>query len=436
MTITRFNIDKILISNININTTIEAIDLAISNNKPGYICVTNSRTAYLANHNPEYCKIQNNSMLTIPDGTPLVWIAHKRGFDKVGRVSGPDLLNMLLSLSETKKYSHYFYGSSPQTIQLIENNIRKRYQTIDIKGLISPPFQPIESFNINELAIDLNRLKPTFFWCGLGAPKQERFIALLQPKLESTICIGVGLAFEYIAGTVKRAPTWMQKFGLEWLYRLAQQPKNIRRAIRPLSWIFTKLLTSSKEMNTYKQQEAPWYKGKIGKLSTEIFSGMFSISFVEALFSSFAYFIHEHVTWRRNLKNNKKNIRIHARASIRNSQNISIGSNVRITMDCCIWAEKNSKITIGDNVLVGPGVKIFSGNHGTRLIGIPMIFQARTEADINIGSDVWIGANSVITSGVTIANGAVIAAGSVVTKDVLANTLVGGVPAKFIKNRT
>lgn len=181
--------------------------------------------------------------------------------------------------------------------------------------------------------------------------------------------------------------------------------------------------------------QSPWYKGKIASLFSEIISGMFSLSFIKAIFTSFSYYIHEHVTWRRKLKNKGKHIRIHSRASIRNAQNITMGNNVRITMDCCIWAEQNSKIIFGNDVLVGPGVKMFCGNHGTALNGIPMSFQERKEADITIGNDVWIGANSVITSGVNIGNGAIVAAGSVVTKNVSENTMVGGVPAKIIKNR-
>jgi len=188
-------------------------------------------------------------------------------------------------------------------------------------------------------------------------------------------------------------------------------------------------------MDRSNQQETPWLQGKISEVFSEIILGVFSFCLLEAILSSFAYFIHEHVTWRRKLKTKGKNIRIHAKVSIRNPQNISMGRNVRITLNCCIWAEKNSKINFGDNVLVGPSVKMFCGNHGTELNGIPMTFQERTEADINIGNDVWIGANSIITSGVSIANGAIIAAGSVVTKDVSANTIVAGIPARFIKNR-
>lgn len=189
-------------------------------------------------------------------------------------------------------------------------------------------------------------------------------------------------------------------------------------------------------MSKSEQQEVSWYTGRIRSLLVEIVAGIFSLGFIKALLSCFAYFIHEHVTWRRNIETKKKHIRIHAMASIRNSQNIIMGKNVRISMNCCVWAEKNSKIIFGDNVLVGPGAKFFCGNHGTSLNGVPMVFQKRKEADIHIGNNVWIGANSVITSGVSIADGAVIAAGALVTKDVPANTIVGGVPAKKIKCRS
>jgi acetyltransferase-like isoleucine patch superfamily enzyme len=187
-------------------------------------------------------------------------------------------------------------------------------------------------------------------------------------------------------------------------------------------------------MNNQNQLSQPWYKGQLGSLVHEVLAGVFSTAFIKALFSGFAYFIHEHVIWRKSIHATGY-IRIHARASIRNAENIFLGDNVRITMDCCIWAEKNSKIVMGDNVLIGPGAKIFTGNHGTRRNGIPMVFQERTEKDIQIGNDVWVGANSVIVSGVTIGDGVIVAAGSVVTKNVSPYSIVGGVPAKIIKMR-
>lgn len=244
MSLNRFSIDRITISCINMETALSEIEQAINSNDLGYICVTNSRTTYIANHNPEYCKIQNNSMLTVPDGAPLVWIAHQNGFKNVRRVSGPDLLYNLLDISDQNKYSHYFYGSAPDTVALIEAKLKSDYPTVEVKGIVSPPFQPIEKFNIDELAGELNRLKPTFFWCGLGAPKQEHLIALLQPKVESTICIGIGLAFEYFAGNVKRAPKWMQNVGLEGMYNNVRNPYRAKRFIKPFFWIVTRLIES------------------------------------------------------------------------------------------------------------------------------------------------------------------------------------------------
>jgi N-acetylglucosaminyldiphosphoundecaprenol N-acetyl-beta-D-mannosaminyltransferase len=227
MNIERFYIGKIGISQVNLSLVLDAIKAALDDNRHGYICVTNARTTYFANHDEAYCKIQNSSLFTVPDGAPLVWIAHNKGKKKVGKVSGKDLMDALFLVSEDKGYSHYFFGSTPETIGIIKKKIENKFSSIIIKGAISPPFQPIEDFDIESLSRELNRLKPTFFWCGLGAPKQEKLIALLQPKLENTICVGVGLAFEYLAESVKRAPKWMQTSGLEWLFRIIQQPKRI-----------------------------------------------------------------------------------------------------------------------------------------------------------------------------------------------------------------
>lgn len=240
----RFYIKNIGINAVNISDALSFIDQSINSGKTGYVCVTNSRTSYLANKDEEYCEIQNKSLLTVPDGMPLTWIGRNLGHKNVDRVSGPDLMDAIFKISVEKGYSHYFYGSTPNTIEQIQKKLSEQYPGIDMKGAVSPPFQPIENFDIEEISKQVNSLKPTFFWCGLGAPKQERLNALLQPKLDSTICIGVGLAFEYIAGTVKRAPKWIQKSGLEWFYRISQQPKIFKRIIKPFIWIIGQLLLS------------------------------------------------------------------------------------------------------------------------------------------------------------------------------------------------
>jgi len=239
--IPRFYIGKLGISCANMTSTLRYIDLALKIKDSEYICVTNTRTTYLSNRDTGYCAIQNNSLLTLPDGKPLVWLAHLKGLNYVDRVSGPDLLVTLLNNSKEKKYSHFFYGSTPESIQLIGNRLQKDYPLVDVKGLVSPPFQHPEEFNIQEIADEINQLSPTFFWCGLGAPKQEIIISKLQPLLNSTLCIGIGLAFEYFAGTVRHPPLFFVKLNLEWLFRILQQPIKGNRFILPF-FFMTRLL--------------------------------------------------------------------------------------------------------------------------------------------------------------------------------------------------
>jgi acetyltransferase-like isoleucine patch superfamily enzyme len=166
----------------------------------------------------------------------------------------------------------------------------------------------------------------------------------------------------------------------------------------------------------------------------EVIRYTFSPRFLVSLFYSFAYYIHEHVVWRANI-HAARDVRIHATASIRNAQNIYVGKNSHINHLCCIWAGENSKIVLGDNILMGPGVGLFASNHGM-IKGQPMTFQERKEASIVIGDDVWLGAHSVITAGTHIANGVMVATGAVVTRSITQEgVIIAGIPAKIIGER-
>lgn len=172
----------------------------------------------------------------------------------------------------------------------------------------------------------------------------------------------------------------------------------------------------------------------MGKYIWEVIRHTFSPNFLVALLYSFAYYIHEHVAWRASI-HAEKDARIHPTASIRNAHNVYVGKNSHINHSCCIWAGERAKIILGDNLLMGPGVCIFAGNHGT-LKGQPMTFQERKEESVVIGDDVWLGAHSIITAGTHIANGVIVAAGAVVTRSITQeNVIVAGVPAKVIRER-
>lgn len=165
----------------------------------------------------------------------------------------------------------------------------------------------------------------------------------------------------------------------------------------------------------------------------EVLRYSFGLGAWKALIKKYAWYVHDHIAPLAQMQKGQ-NVRIHPTASLRCGKNISLGKKSHINQYCCIWASKNSRIILGDNLLMGPGAKIFSSNHNTKL-GRPMNEQEWEEKDVIIGNDVWIGANTVIVPGVKIGDGSIVAAGAVVTKDVAPNSIVGGVPAKMIKER-
>jgi len=165
----------------------------------------------------------------------------------------------------------------------------------------------------------------------------------------------------------------------------------------------------------------------------EVLRYVFSFTAIKCSISKNLWYIHDHIAPVAQMKKGKTP-RIHPTASLRCGENISMGDNSHINQYCCVWASKNSKIILGNNLLMGPGVKLFSSNHKAAL-GKPMTEQGWVEKDISIGNDVWLGANSVVVGGVKIGDGVVVAAGAVVTKDIPDNVIVGGVPAKIIKER-
>jgi len=187
----------------------------IRTKKTCYICVANVRTTVLAQKDRVFCRIHNESFLTIPDGMPLVWAAWTAGKHRVNRVTGPDLMTRILEISEREKYSHYFYGDTEETLLKMIGIIRDRFQGITIVGFSSPPFRPLSEQEIDELIMEINQLRPTFLWIALGAPKQERLIYQIAERIESTVIIGVGAAFRFMIGEYKHPSKVIQNLGLE-----------------------------------------------------------------------------------------------------------------------------------------------------------------------------------------------------------------------------
>ncbi|KKI93318.1 glycosyl transferase [Bacillus sp. SA1-12] len=191
-----------------------------------YICVSNVHTTVISYEESDYCTVQNGGIMAIPDGGPLSTVGKKRGYKKMCRTTGPDLMGEIFKISPEKGYSHYFYGSTEETLQKLNGKLIEKFPGLKIAGMYSPPFRPMTNEEDETIIRVINDTKPDFIWVGLGAPKQEKWMAEHQGKVNG-LMVGVGAGFDYYAENIQRAPKWMQKSNLEWVYRLLQDPKRL-----------------------------------------------------------------------------------------------------------------------------------------------------------------------------------------------------------------
>ena len=220
------NIMGVNIAAINMEWLLQYLEKNIDDLHGDYICVSNVHTTVTSYEDSEYCAIQNGGLMAIPDGGPLSTVGQKRGFVDMRRTTGPSLMGEIFKISAKKGYRHFFYGSTEETLELLGKKLNENYTGIQIVGMYSPPFRPLTEEENQEIIKSINTTKPDFVWVGLGAPKQERWMAEHQGEIEG-LMLGVGAGFDYYAGNIKRAPEWMQKSNLEWVYRLMQDPKRL-----------------------------------------------------------------------------------------------------------------------------------------------------------------------------------------------------------------
>ena len=220
------NILGVNIAAINMEWLLKYLTENIDNIKGDYICVSNVHTTVTSYEDDSYRAVQNGGLMAIPDGGPLSTVGQKRGYKNMSRTTGPSLMGEVFKISAEKGYRHYFYGSKEETLELLNQKLNQNYPGIQIAGMYSPPFRPLTKEEDKAVIERINETKPDFVRVGLGAPKQEKWMAAHQGQING-LMIGVGAGFDYYAENIKRAPMWMQRSNLEWLYRLMQDPKRL-----------------------------------------------------------------------------------------------------------------------------------------------------------------------------------------------------------------
>jgi N-acetylglucosaminyldiphosphoundecaprenol N-acetyl-beta-D-mannosaminyltransferase len=215
------------ISVTSMDATLRQIGDWIDRGDSEYVCVTNVHTVIECQDDPELMLIHNRSGLTVPDGAPILWAGRAAGAREMGRVRGPDLLPAVSELAARRGWRSYFYGGGPGIPERLARRLSSRFPGLEIAGTHSPPYRELTPAE-DEAAVErINSSGADLVWVGLTAPKQERWMAEHRQSLSAPVLIGVGAAFDIHAGVKPQAPRWMRPLGLEWLFRLAMEPRRL-----------------------------------------------------------------------------------------------------------------------------------------------------------------------------------------------------------------
>jgi N-acetylglucosaminyldiphosphoundecaprenol N-acetyl-beta-D-mannosaminyltransferase len=196
------------------------------NHESRYVTLCNVHSNVKALLNKNHRTVLNTADMTTPDGMPITWVLRKLGFPEQQRINGPDLMWAYCEKAEKTGQKIFFYGSTNQVLSKLEAKLRESFPNLQIVGMHSPPFRDLTAEESSEIDNMLNASNANIIFVGLGCPRQEQWMFEHRGKVNA-VMLGVGAAFNYHAGTIKRAPIWMQNSGLEWLHRLASDPMRL-----------------------------------------------------------------------------------------------------------------------------------------------------------------------------------------------------------------
>lgn len=199
----------------------------MSASRKGYICFIGVHGIMEAQRDPLLTQLYAKAAMVVPDGMPTVWVGRWQGYSKMQRVTGPDLMLEVIGRPEFAGCRHYFYGGKPGVAEELQDALMARFPGVQIVGTYTPPFRDLTSEEEDALVAELQVLKPDCFWVGISTPKQERFMTSFLPRVENMLMFGVGAAFDFHTGRIKDAPQWLKRAGLQWLHRLAQDPRRL-----------------------------------------------------------------------------------------------------------------------------------------------------------------------------------------------------------------
>ena len=225
--VSRMNVLGVNLSPINMPMALVALETWISHREPHYVTVTPAHAVMDAYRDPGLRRIFNAAGMTTPDGMAVVWILRLRGHPQVSRVYGPDLVLETCRAGLERGYRHFLYGGDEGVASMLADKLRAHFPGLSIVGTHTPPFRELTEEEDIAVVDRINRASPDIVWVGLSTPKQERWMAAHLGRIQAPVMIGIGAAFDFLSGRKPQAPKWMQRSGLEWLFRLGTEPRRL-----------------------------------------------------------------------------------------------------------------------------------------------------------------------------------------------------------------
>lgn len=191
-----------------------------------YVCICNAHSVVTARQDPAFAKVIHEADMATPDGAPVAWLMRKLGVADQERINGPDLMWRYCAEAAQRDESIYLYGGMPDTLVILQRTLISQFPGLQIAGAYSPPYRQLTAGEDASVVETINASGAGSVWVSLGCPKQEKWMADHRGRINA-VMVGVGAAFDYHAGTIQRAPLWMQRNGLEWLHRLCSEPRRL-----------------------------------------------------------------------------------------------------------------------------------------------------------------------------------------------------------------
>jgi N-acetylglucosaminyldiphosphoundecaprenol N-acetyl-beta-D-mannosaminyltransferase len=217
------------VSAITMDDAITTLERWISEGRREYVCVTGVHGVMECRRDPLLRKIHNEAGMVTPDGVPLVHFLRLIGKKRTQRVYGPDLMRKMTAVSGQRGYRQFYYGGGAGVAEKLKETLVGAVPGLQVVGTFCPPFRKMTPEEDRAVVDAINAARPHIVWVGLSTPKQERWMAEHLGRIDAPVMVGVGAAFDFLAGTKCQAPEWMQRHALEWLFRLSSEPRRLWR---------------------------------------------------------------------------------------------------------------------------------------------------------------------------------------------------------------